>query len=125
MSKHLCQEALYVKIVKINKVFYKKLEGSHNNSMMKRSKNKDNLHKKISKNLYKQKSLQEIYIRLNKGMLLTHFILNNTNISNYGVILNLTQGILHVSGLKNVFIGEILLIGGHYLAMVTTITKYL
>lgn len=45
-------------------------------------------------------------------------------INNYGVILNLTQGILHISGLKNVFIGEILLIGGRYFAMVTTIAKY-
>lgn len=40
------------------------------------------------------------------------------------MILNLTQGILRISGLKDVFIGEIILIGGRFFGMVTTVAKH-
>jgi len=45
-------------------------------------------------------------------------------IRNYGLILNLNQGVIRISGLQDAFIGEILIIGGHYYGMVTTVAKF-
>lgn len=46
------------------------------------------------------------------------------SIRNYGIILNLNQGVVRISGLQDAFIGEIILIGGRYYAMVTTVAKF-
>lgn len=46
------------------------------------------------------------------------------SIRNYGVILTLNQGVVRISGLQDAFIGEILIIGGRYYGMVTTVAKF-
>lgn len=45
------------------------------------------------------------------------------NLDNYGVLLKLNQGVASIVGLKDVFVGELLSIGGNYPAMVTTVAK--
>lgn len=46
------------------------------------------------------------------------------NIRNFGIILNLNQGVVRISGLQDAFVGEILIIGGRYYGMVTTVAKF-
>lgn len=42
----------------------------------------------------------------------------------YGTVLSLNQGVVRINGLRDVFIGEIIIIGGQYFGMVTTVSKY-